>query len=52
MITTPGRLPDLSDDEQKQIYDKIFDDGKKMNQGTPIYDNVYQVFLHQFLTDF
>ena len=52
MIMTPRRLPDLSLDERTQIYSKIFDDGKTLNPETSVYDNIYQVLLHQFLTDF
>jgi hypothetical protein len=48
----PKRLPDLTDDERKKIYEKIFDDGRKLDPETSVYDNVYRVFLHQFLTDF
>ena len=52
MVTNPRQLPDLSVDERKQIYNKMFDDGKDLNPGTSVYENIYQVFLHQFSTDF
>ena len=52
MVTNPRKLPDLSNDERDQIYEKIFDDGKDLNPGMSVYDNVYKVFLHQFLIDF
>ena len=48
MVMVARKLPDLLDDEQKQIYDRIFDDGKKLNTESAVYQIIFKVFPVSF----
>ena len=43
MVMTPERLPDLSEEEQEKIYERIFDDGKKLTPVDAVYENITKV---------
>ena len=59
MVKVPRRLPDLSDDEWRDVYKKLYDAGNDWNPKFAVYEDISTVFfpslpmtnlIHQMIT--